>query len=1147
MASSLAQSTPSVADLLSATLSVDGPQRHAAELALARLSTAPEHAAELLRLAATSSGENTPSSVAGGAAGSSGGHASSSASVGSVVAMAASIRLKNAARAARRPTFFAATVPAPAAPATSEHGLAGNESGGAAPGTSSSPTTQRAVVQVAPLTPEARALIRNDLLPALAVDPPQPVRTALAETLRWMVLLDFPARWSGLVPQIHEFLATGDVKRILAALFALHKIAKCYEFKSADPSRLDADDPNDAGIANPREPLDRVCASTFPMLLDLFVRLGGADVPNAKLCRKMIMKIFWCSMQFMIPAHLAETGVFNAWMEAMLSVFETPVPVAPGTPDEDLALMYDFKVKKWIGKVILRMLKRYGHPRQLPIEEHSSRAVANVFHNMYAAKATASMLHVLAWPTAGQALSGRVANIAIDYLQEAVETASLWAVMLPHVDLLLSRIIFPYLCFSDDDAELWELDPGEYVRKQTDIAEDYTSPRMAAMNLLSTLGELRPKNTVLPFMTHLVATVLDPYRASQRGSQERSHLARQKVGALQALNACKLRLRSKVDLETTFLSVLEVHAVPELQSEFGFLRAMACRLLGDVASMGWDRFSERLGEASLRGAVTALEDPELPVRATAGAALHYLMDAQAAQPLIAPFAPQLLERLLLLMDQMSEGFATLLPTLDKLVDCYPDELMPLAVPLMRRLVAAFQHAAAEARAAGDDEDGDDDLVYQAAQMPKLISSVLTTAGEWEKPSQEDRIKLFGVLEEELKPMLGTMFNENSQIFAEETLDVLHTLLIQAGELRNATSPFLLSLVPELVKSFESEGGEYMASDIVGPLEAYLAYDLDGLLAMNGAVLAIMSIVQRLWGEHYEDGEAVYGAKIADALILGLAQHPSRGTELCNSVVATLARDAAKRCSRTTDEEEDLRVRVFGTVMLAIYYDAHTVVTELGGGAQVMQLTLAVLADLESFRRVHDKKAVMLGFSAMLRARELGIDSSCPELVRGVIGLQNRIDAQRSGDEEKNKKMNMLANWAKMGGLAGDGSIGDALTAEDDSELDDHEDAASKLPDARDHTMLNELEKLSAETGMPIEELEQMNQAGRVGLSSGFFDFEELNDDDDEGDNRTNRLDSIDEIAFFIDSIKEAVNMPWWGAVGPAERNAIEQFAQRVQR
>ncbi len=40
------------------------------------------------------------------------------------------------------------------------------------------------------------------------------------------------------------------------------------------------------------------------------------------------------------------------------------------------------------------------------------------------------------------------------------------------------QILFPLFCFNDDDALLWEEDPAEFLRKESDLLEDFWDPRL---------------------------------------------------------------------------------------------------------------------------------------------------------------------------------------------------------------------------------------------------------------------------------------------------------------------------------------------------------------------------------------------------------------------------------------------------------------------------------------------------------------------------------------------------------------------------------------------------------------------------------------------------------------------------------------------
>jgi len=41
----------------------------------------------------------------------------------------------------------------------------------------------------------------------------------------------------------------------------------------------------------------------------------------------------------------------------------------------------------------------------------------------------------------------------------------MYAALQPRLDVLLFEIVFPLMCFNDNDQKLWDEDPHEYVRK----------------------------------------------------------------------------------------------------------------------------------------------------------------------------------------------------------------------------------------------------------------------------------------------------------------------------------------------------------------------------------------------------------------------------------------------------------------------------------------------------------------------------------------------------------------------------------------------------------------------------------------------------------------------------------------------------------
>ena len=62
-------------------------------------------------------------------------------------------------------------------------------------------------------------------------------------------------------------------------------------------------------------------------------------------------------------------------------------------------------------------------------------------------------------------MAPRVTNLALQYVTTGVALSSSWKVMKPHMSSLLASVVFPLCCFDDEDEELWDDDPQEYIRK----------------------------------------------------------------------------------------------------------------------------------------------------------------------------------------------------------------------------------------------------------------------------------------------------------------------------------------------------------------------------------------------------------------------------------------------------------------------------------------------------------------------------------------------------------------------------------------------------------------------------------------------------------------------------------------------------------
>jgi hypothetical protein len=90
-----------------------------------------------------------------------------------------------------------------------------------------------------------------------------------------------------------------------------------------------------------------------------------------------------------------------------------------------------------------------------------------------------------------------------EYTNCSVKPKMTWNLLKGNVPNLISRVIFPLLCLTQADLELWEEDPVEYIHKKIDVYEEYLTPDAAANRFLFTLASKRQKssfNGILQFI-----------------------------------------------------------------------------------------------------------------------------------------------------------------------------------------------------------------------------------------------------------------------------------------------------------------------------------------------------------------------------------------------------------------------------------------------------------------------------------------------------------------------------------------------------------------------------------------------------------------------------------------------------------------------
>ncbi|KAL5059961.1 hypothetical protein RYX36_031565, partial [Vicia faba] len=208
---------------------------------------------------------------------------------------------------------------------------------------------------------------------------------------------------------------------------------------------------------------------------------------------------------------------------------------------------------------------------------------------------------------------------------------SMYALLQPRLDVLLFEIVFPLMCFSDNDQKLWEEDPHEYVRKGYDIIEDLYSPRTASMDFVSELVQKRGKENLHKFIQFIYLGLC--YAMYDEAAIEFKPY-RQKDGALLAIGALCDKLKQTEPYKSELERMLVQHVFPEFNSPVGHLRDKAA----------------------------------------------WVADLNEIRPIL----PQLLDEFFKLMNEVENE--DLVFTLETIVDKFGEEMAPYALGLCQNLV-----------------------------------------------------------------------------------------------------------------------------------------------------------------------------------------------------------------------------------------------------------------------------------------------------------------------------------------------------------------------------------------------------------------------------------------------------------------------------
>lgn len=736
---------------------------------------------------------------------------------------------------------------------------------------------------------------------------------------------------------------------------------------------------------------------------------------------KLALKIYHTGIQTELPKCLQDPSSLVPWGTLFLQLIEKKIPNQALPADADERERYPWwKTKKWAYHCLNRLFSKYGNPATMPRSSPEYNSFAKNFSANFAPNILQAYLNQIeCWIKKEIWIPSKCLALTSCFFADCVKNKTTWQLLKPHVDTLVAHFIFPQLCFSDEDQELWDEDPVEFVHKKVDPLEDFHSPQTNAMNFLIDLARDRKKHTFMGIL-NFVNGVLNRYLEAPEDQKN----PREKDGALCMIGGLSYQVLQKNSPVANMMEPFFVtHVFPEFKSKYPFLRARACDLTRHFSDLD---FANEQNLAALYQYVTdCIRDSELAVRVQACLALQPMIRHESVRNAMAPSLPFIMQELLNLTNEID--IDTLANVMEEFVEVFAEQLTPFAVQLCTQLRDTFLRIMEDLNqnnalnSADDDEfDGDID---ELSDKTMAAMGVLKTIGTLIL-SLESTPEILQQLENALLPVITYTLEKKILDLYDEIFEIIDSCTFSSKRV----TPTMWGVFELIYRAFKEDGGIDYMEVMLPPLDNYISYGQD-VFIQNGQVQHMMfDIIDTVMkSDRTGEQDRICACKLMESVLLNCRGH----VDMSIGHFLNLAFQYIFTGSMKTTE---FKVHCIEVVINCLYYNPVITLNLLEENNWTQGFFTLWFNTLSKFSRVHDKKLVIVTISTLL---ELPMDM-IPNSLR--MGWSQLLTCIINVFQSLPKAMENRENMEKLyGNFDDDFGAEDYLSGNEEEELLDEDD------------------------------------------------------------------------------------------------------------
>eukprot|EP01130_Rhizamoeba_saxonica_P012742 TRINITY_DN5409_c0_g1_i1.p1 TRINITY_DN5409_c0_g1~~TRINITY_DN5409_c0_g1_i1.p1 ORF type:complete len:991 (+),score=205.24 TRINITY_DN5409_c0_g1_i1:46-3018(+) len=705
---------------------------------------------------------------------------------------------------------------------------------------------------------ETKFFVKESILNTMCKIPTL-IRKTVGLSLFHIVDNDFPQEWPNLIDSIMALISTQDIQIVYGALHALRIVVKRYEWVgSRSPEKRDI--------------LYKIVQTTFPRLLDLYKALLKENSLEAMQMIVIIIKIFKSCTSNLWPDPLNDRDVIYSWITILVTTLERPISIA-GEPEllNERLMWGPWLAKKTISSLFEHFFGRYGKLRKE--ENDGSKLFVQIFHSELIPKLLESISNILV--QFGKTAPGNTFSGLINFLNHATFYPESWAILKPNIPAYFEHILFPIICFKQEDEENFETDPQEFLRAQFDIISEFRDIRIACIDLIiNTIDSKTGEN--LMFYVNALNELLTSFQTAPNPYA--------KEGALRILGKLSRLIRKNEMLSSQMESVLINFVIPELTSPINYLRTRAIWTFSRYAKINFVQYPQMYCN-SVEVVLNSLSDQSLPVRVHSALALKGIVNSDIAKPLIEPYIGVVIESFLSLMNDID--IDRVITSIETIIDVYENKMHDHAYTLTQGLIQRYNSLIQ-----GDD---DDNKAMVALYCLKAIQTLLFCL--------TDHPELYIMLEPVLTP---TLLNINTEIidFFDEYISILTFLTYYPANL----PPRIWEIFDLYCEAFMLWAFDFLPELLV-PFDNIISKASEQFVR-GGHIIKIMEIYQHVLVNDPTETSAAEAAKLIEVVLLN-----------CTGIDNMIDPIIANALPRVQGEISDnLKILLINIVVNCFYYN-----------------------------------------------------------------------------------------------------------------------------------------------------------------------------------------------------------------------------------